>query len=308
MKIAFLFPGQGAQTEGMFKDLYDNYEEVSNVMDRADIVLDRKITEICFNGTQEELNLTHNTQPCVLATELAATGLLLAHHIVPEAVAGFSLGEYAALTVAGVISKDDVFPLIQYRADIMQEAVPEGQGGMVAVIGAEQSWLENTCEEIGCEKLAIANYNSPQQTVLAGTMEGIEEVLRIAKEKRIRAMRLPVSVPSHCMLMKNAARQLRERLSECTFRDPQIPVYMNYNGEKLVDSDGVEEILTLQLSNAVQWVKTLNNMEKDGIDTFIECGPGKILSGLVNKTLKEVKILHVGDLDSFYKTLNEING
>ncbi len=306
MKIAFIFPGQGAQTVGMFKDLYDTYKEVSNAMDRADIILKRSITGVCFNGTQEELSLTHNTQPCLLATELAAADLLLAHNVIPEAVAGFSLGEYAALTVAGVISREDVFPLIQYRADIMQEAVPEGQGGMVAVIGAEQSWLENICEEIGHEKLAIANYNSPQQIVLAGTIEGIEEILNITKEKRIRAMRLPVSVPSHCTLMKDAAKQLGDRLSECTFDYPQIPVYMNYNGKKLVDSDNIEEFLALQLSNAVQWVRTLNNMKDDGIDTFIECGPGKVLSGLVKKNLKDVNVLHVGDMGSFNQTLQEL--
>lgn len=306
MKTAFLFPGQGAQVQGMFKDLYDNYKEVADIMNSADKALNRQITRICFEGTQEELNLTHNTQPCILATEIAAANLLSAHSIIPDAVAGFSLGEYAALTVAGVIPKKDIFPIIQYRADLMQGAVPAGQGGMVAVIGAEQSWLEMVCDEIGNDKLAIANYNSPQQIVLAGKTEGVEEFLRIAKEKKIRALRLPVSVPSHCMLMKKAGEQLRDRLCECKFYSPKIPVYVNYTGEKLGKIDEVENVLEQQLSNAVQWVKTLNNMREDGIDTFIECGPGKVLSGLVRKTLKDVKVMNVADLDSFSATLEEM--
>lgn len=306
MRTAFIFPGQGAQFPGMFSDLYEDYKEISSVMDEADRILGHRVTEVCFNGTQEELDLTQNTQPCILATEIAAANLLMENGVMPRAVAGFSLGEYAALTVAGVILKENVFPVIQYRAEIMQAAVPKGKGGMAAVIGAEQSWLEEICEKIGQERLAIANYNSPQQIVLAGTTEGLEEIIRIARENRIRAIRLPVSVPSHCMLMKNAAEQLRNKLRECSFQTPEIPVYMNYTGEKLNDSDRVEELLKLQLENPVQWGKTLNNMREDGIDTFIECGPGKVLSGLVKKTLKDVRILNVEDIESFKKTMQEL--
>lgn len=305
MKTAFLFSGQGAQYPGMYKELYESYEEVAVVMNKADEILGRKITAICFEGTQEELNLTRNTQPCVLATELAAAELLIRNGVEPDAVAGFSLGEYAAVTVAGVISKEDVFPIIQYRADIMQEAVPEGEGGMAAFIGAEQAWLESVCSEIGKEKVSIANYNSPTQIVLAGTRDGIREALERAKRDRVKALPLAVSVPSHCMLMEKAAQLLGNRLLDYSFHQPQIPVYMNYNGEMVENKEHIKEFLKLQLSNAVQWVKTLNNMRNAGIDTFIECGPGKVLSGLVKKTLKDVKILHVEDIVSFQEVIRE---
>ena len=308
MKIGILFSGQGAQYPGMMKDLYEAEPAARELFDKADAALDRKVSIVCFEGTQEELNLTHNTQPCMLAGDLAAAMILKAHGIEANAVAGFSLGEYAALAYAGAISTDDVFRIIQIRADAMQDAVAPGEGGMAAFVGATAEQVEAICAKVTRGYVVAANYNSPVQTVVSGSASGVDEACEIAEADGLRCVKLAVSAPFHCALMEPAAKRLEEEFKEISFSNPSIPVYMNVDGKPVSDGTAVADLLVKQAMSPVHWVKTLENMQADGIDTFIECGAGKTLSGLVKKTLKGVKILRVENLKTLNDTLEELKG
>lgn len=301
MKIGFLFSGQGAQYPGMIKDLYDSESAARMIFEKADISLKRSISDLCFAGSQEDLNLTHNTQPCMLAGDLAAAMVLKEHGIKADAVAGFSLGEYAALAFAGSISIEDVFRTIQVRADAMQEAVAPGIGAMAAIIGASSDTVEELCDRVTDEYVAAANYNSPVQTVVSGTVKGVEEVCSLAEAAGFRSIRLAVSAPFHCALMEPAARIIEDYFKSVSFSAPEVPVYMNVDGKPITECKAIPELLVKQAMRPVRWVQTLINMQNDGIETFIECGAGKTLSGLVKKTLNNVKVLRVENL----KTLNE---
>jgi len=303
MKIAFLFSGQGAQYPGMMKELYESEVAARDVFFKADLTLGRSISNLCFNGTQEGLNLTHNTQPCVLAADIAAGMVLKSHGIEPEAVAGFSLGEYAALVYSNVFSSNEAFKMIQIRADAMQNAVAPGNGAMAALIGVPEEKSEELCKTATNGYVIPANFNSPVQTVISGSVDGVEEVIAIAQAENITCIRLAVSAPFHCALMEPAARKLEELFKTIEFNTPHIPVYMNYHGEKIECQTGIADLLVKQAMSPVRWVKTLENMRDDGFDTFVECGPGKTLSGFVRNTLKDVTICRVNDKDSLNKTL-----
>ena len=306
MKIGILFSGQGAQYPGMMKDLYEVEPAAKALFDQADAVLGRSISQVCFEGTQEDLNFTHNTQPCMLAGDLAAGMVLKAHGVNADAVAGFSLGEYAALAYAGAVSFDDVFKIIQIRADAMQEAVAPGKGGMAAFVGATAEQVEGICSKVTRGYVVAANYNSPVQTVVSGSAEGVDEACEMAEAAGLRCVRLAVSAPFHCALMEPAAKRLEEEFRAVTFQNPQIPVYMNVDGKPVTDGGSVPNLLVKQAMSPVRWVQTLENMQAEGIDTFIECGAGKTLSGLVKKTLKNVKILRVENLKTLDDTLEEL--
>lgn len=303
MKIAFLFSGQGAQYPGIMKELFETENAAKEVFATADSALGRPISQLCFQGTQEELNLTHNTQPCVLAADLAAGMVLKAHGVEPEAVAGFSLGEYAALVYADVFSAENAFEMVQIRADAMQEAVAPGEGAMAAMKGVSGEQAEALCQRATKGYVVAANYNSPVQTVISGTTAGVDEVIALAQEEKIICMKLAVSAPFHCALMEPAARRLEELFQTKVFRDPRMPVFMNYHGEAITSGSEVADLLVKQAMSPVQWVKTLENMREAGFDTFIECGPGKTLSGLVKKTLKDVTICRVEDRKTLESTL-----
>jgi len=306
MKIGFLFSGQGAQYPGMIKDLYDSEEDVFNVFEQADNVLNRSISKICFEASQEELNLTHNTQPCMLAADIAAAMALKAHEIEADAVAGFSLGEYAALAYSGAISNEDAYKVIQIRADAMQAAVEPGKGAMAAFVGASVEQIEDIVKKVSSGYVAIANYNSNVQTVISGLNEGIDEACAIAAEQGVRAVKLAVSAPFHCELMKPAAERIGQELGTIAVSDPRIPVYMNVNGKPITHKEEIKELLVQQAMSPVQWVSTLRNMQEDGIDTFIECGAGKTLVGLVKKTLKDVRVFRVENKKTLDDTLAEL--
>lgn len=298
MKTAFLFSGQGAQYPGMMRDIAGRYAAAKEVFDIADKTLGRGIGRLCFEGTQDELNLTHNTQPCVLAADLAAYKALEASGIRPEAVAGFSLGEYAALVAAGVIGLNDVFPLVQKRADLMQDAVPVGQGAMAAVMKLTAEEVRALCEEAE-GYVAPANYNCPGQIVVSGEADAVDRLCALARGRKIRAAKLAVSAPFHCDLMRPAAERLKEPLQKILLSPPGIPVYMNVDAQREASPDIIREKLIAQARSPVRWEETLRNMVDDGVDTFVEAGPGATLSGFVKKTFREgVRVFSVTDVDT----------
>lgn len=306
-KIAFLFSGQGAQYPGMMKEFYDEIDGCAQVFQTANKALNRSISNLCFSGSQEELNQTHNTQPCMLAADLAAYAAIK-EVVKPDAAAGFSLGEYAALTAAGVMKIEDVFPLIQFRADCMQEAVPLGQGAMAALGGIDEIGVKELCDNV-LGYVEPANFNCPGQIVVSGEVVAVEQLVSDARTKRIKAMMLPVSAPFHCSLMKTAAERLKESLENISFENPTCPVYMNVDALPLESTKGLKEKLAAQAMSPVYWEQTLKNMYSDGINIFIELGPGKTLSGFVKKTFKgigEIYSLRISDMKTLEDTVNKL--
>ncbi len=306
MKRAFLFSGQGAQYPGMMKDIAQASEAARRVFEFADRTLGRAVSDLCFSGTPEELRLTHNTQPCVLAADLAAYAAITEAGISADAVAGFSLGEYAAMIAANVMKTEDVFPLIQHRADYMQEAVTDGEGAMAAIMKLTGEEVKDLCKE--AEGYVIpANYNCPGQIVISGETKAVDRIIELAKERKIRAVKLAVSAPFHCGMMAPAAERLIAPLNGISLKRADVPIYMNVDAMPEKDPQRIREKLITQAKSPVYWEQTIRNMYQDGTDTFIELGPGNTLSGFVKKTLGDgVKICHVTDLETLKETINNV--
>lgn len=294
-KTAFLFSGQGAQFPGMMRGYYDAVPGARRVFDAADAALGRSISGLCFGGSQEELDLTRNTQPCVLAADLAACEAALAAGLAPDGLAGFSLGEYAALVTAGCLSVEDAFPLVQLRADAMQEAAPVGSGAMAAVMKVPAEEVEAMCAEVE-GYVVCANYNSPAQTVVSGEAAAVDALVALCKSRRIRAMRLPVSAPFHCGLMAPAAGRLGEAMAALPLSDPGLPVYMNVDAMPLASVGDIPAKMTAQVKSPVLWRQMLERMYADGFIRFVECGPGTTLTGLVKKTLPDAEVVDIADM------------
>ena len=306
MKIAFLFSGQGAQYPGMMKDLVESNSSSKSVFEIADESLKRSISNICFNGTEDDLNITHNTQPCVLASDLAAYSAIKSFGINPDAVAGFSVGEYAAITAAGIISLGDIFPLIQKRADFMQDAVPIGEGTMAAINKLTENEVEALCKEID-DYVVPANYNTPKQIVVSGKSSAIDKLCELASIKNIQVIKLSVSAPFHCELMNPAAEKLGAIINGLDFNSPLCPIYMNVDGRAELDANIIKEKLILQTKSPVRWKDTIENMAKDGIDTFIELGPGKTLTKFVKRILgNDAMAYNVTDLGTLKASIDAI--
>jgi len=308
-KIAIIFPGQGAQYPGMGKDLAENFPEAMEVFDIANEALGYDIKKLCFEGPEDELVKTEITQPAILTMSIAAYRILESRGVIPSVTAGLSLGEYCSLVIAGALDFKDAVKLVSKRGKYMQEAVPQGQGGMAAVMGLDRSVVEEICIEASSVGVVEpANINCPGQIVISGELKAIEKAAEIAKEKGAkRVISLAVSAPFHCSLLRPAGEKLSADLRQTEFKKLNIPVISNVTAEYIRDEFEIVDLLIRQVSNPVLWEDSVRLMIKDGVDIFIEVGPGKSLSGFVKKIDKSVSAFNVDNLDSLNNTLSELN-
>lgn len=306
-KIAFIFPGQGAQSVGMGKDLYENFEAAKNVFDKADEILGRNISTICFEGPDEDLKQTINTQPAILTTSIAALEALKSKlSVKPEFVAGHSLGEYGALYTSGVLTLENALKLIQKRAESMNDA--KG-GAMAAVLGLDDEKTLKCLEEASqTGYVSVANYNCPGQVVITGESEALakaSELLSAAGAKRV--MPLAVSGAFHSELMRDASEKFEAYLADFSLNDAQISVITNVDAEITTKAEDFKSKMPQQIYSSVYWTQTIQKMIENGVDTFIEIGPGKVLAGLNKKINSEVKTYNVFDTASLEACTEAIN-
>ena len=287
-KIAFVFSGQGAQAPGMGKELYDCSPAAKAVFDLADSIRPGT-SQQCFEGTQEELNVTINTQPCLFACDLAAAKAAQERGIQPDCAAGFSLGEAAAVAFSGMLTEAEAFSMVCKRAELMNEAAQKNPGAMAAVMKLSPQQVETLCGPI--ENAWPVNYNSPKQTVVAASADTIDQVVEAASAQRGRAVKLAVSGAFHSPLMHSAADGLREYLASVSLREERLPVYANLTAEPY--GEDKKETMAAQCENPVRWQKTIENMIANGVDTFIEVGGGKTLAGLIKKINPEVTVYQI---------------
>lgn len=306
-KLAFVFPGQGAQAVGMGKDLFDQYDVAKRLFSEADEALGYSIKDMCFEGPADDLKLTANTQPAILTVSVIVNEILKEHGVQPDVAGGHSLGEYSALVAAGVLSFQDAVALVHKRGQYMQEAVPVGQGGMAAIIGLDDEAIAAACEKATKEagEVQPVNFNCPGQTVIAGTTHGVEkavEELKAAGAKK--AVVLPVSAPFHSTLMKPAAEKLAAELDKVAIHDAAFPVVSNFTGELETKAEEIKANLVAQADHPVRWIACVKTMQAFGADTFVEVGPGKTLCGFNRRIDRSIKSLNVENLESLQKTLD----
>jgi [acyl-carrier-protein] S-malonyltransferase len=300
MSVAFVFPGQGSQAVGMGRALSHAFPESRAVFDEADAAVGFALSRLCFEGPEAELQLTANTQPAILATSVAALRALLARGARPDWVAGHSLGEYSALVAAGAIGLVDAVRTVRRRGEYMQEAVPVGTGAMAAILGLDLPAIEAACREsAGDEVVSPANVNSPGQVVIAGHAAAVDRASELCKARGAkRAVRLPVSAPFHCALMTPAQDRLAADLGALAFRDPGVPLVNNVDARVVRDAVACREGLVRQVSGAVRWQDSVELLAAQGVTTFVEVGPGTVLSGLVRKIVKGARVLSVDSPES----------
>jgi len=306
-KTAFIFPGQGSQYPGMGKELSAAFSVARQVFEEADEALGFKLSSICFEGTEEELKLTANTQPAILTASIAILKVLQQETgLKPDYLAGHSLGEFSALVCSGTMAFDDAVRTVRARGTYMQEAVPVGTGAMAAILSADRETLESICSEAAQgEVVSPANFNSPGQIAIAGHVGAVNRAIEIAKERGFKkAMILPVSAPFHCALMKPAADRLAAVLESVTFSDIVFPYIANVDASPNADKGRVKDLLIEQVCSPVLWEQSVQKMVSLGVDNFLEVGPGKVLSGLVKRIDKNVKINNVEDASG----LSSLNG
>lgn len=301
MAIACLFPGQGSQSPGMGKDLADNYSVSRQVFEEVDDALGIPLSRLCFEGPAEELQLTENTQPAILSVSIAAYRALEANGFrAPAFVAGHSLGEYSALVAAEVLSLSDAVKTVRARGRYMQEAVPVGVGAMAAVMGAELDDIEKVCRDVrGDEVCSPANINSPNQVVIAGHATAIDRAVEALKEIGAkRVIKLNVSAPFHCALMKPAQDRLEKDLEQLSFSEAKTPVVTNVDAAITRDPAVMRDSLVRQVSSPVRWLESMRLLFDQEVQTFVEVGPGKVLSGLMRQISRDVHCFNVEDAAS----------
>ena len=285
-KIAFVFPGQGAQAVGMGKDVYDNSELAKEVFDKASEAVELDLKALCFEENND-INITEYTQVCLLTTSVAIMRELLARGVKPDVAAGLSLGEYCALVAAGSMNYIDAAKAVRKRGIFMQEEVPAGEGGMAAILGMDAATIDANIEEF--DKVQVANYNCPGQIVSSGETEQVKQAADKLKEAGAkRAVLLNVSGPFHSSLLTGAGTKLKAVLDELTIEAPQIPYVANVNASYITKQEEIEPLLVQQVSNSVRWQQSVEAMVADGVDTFIEIGPGKTLAGFNKKIGKQI--------------------
>jgi len=308
MKLAFVFPGQGSQSVGMMTG-YAGLAQIDETLAAADAALGAPITALIASGPAEDLNVTTNTQPAMLAGDVAVwNAWLAAGGPKPVMVAGHSLGEYAALVASGSLDFASAMKLVKARSQAMQDAVPAGVGGMAAVLGIEPGPLAEVCDKAAQgEVVACCNLNAPGQIVIGGHKTAVERAIVLAKEAGAkRAMLLPMSVPSHCELMRPAAAALASALNAAVFAPPQIAVIHNATVDVAGDAAAIRAVLADQLFKPVRWIETVEKMAAQGVTHIIECGPGKVLAGMVKRIAPDVKCLTLADKASFDAALAEL--
>ncbi|HHU49563.1 MAG: ACP S-malonyltransferase [Caldicoprobacterales bacterium] len=308
MKIAFIFPGQGAQYIGMGKDLYDNFDIVRKIFDNTDRILNEEFVNLVFNGTDEDIKRTENTQPGILMVSTAISELLQNEGIHPVMTAGLSLGEYSALVTAKSLSYEDALLLVRKRGRLMNDAFPAGKGGMTAVLGLESEKLLKCCEQASeYGVVTIANHNCPGQLVLSGEASAVEAASRYAVEAGAkRVMPLPVGGPFHSPLLISAGEALAEELEKIPIRIPEIPVVSNVTAQPVGSEEEIRKRLAQQVSSPVRWEDSIRYMLSQGVDTFIETGPGKALTGFMKRIDKTATVYNLQDMASLEEVLDSI--
>ncbi|OWV38014.1 [acyl-carrier-protein] S-malonyltransferase [Bacillus spizizenii] len=312
-KIAFLFPGQGSQFIGMGKELYEQVPAAKRLFDEADETLETKLSSLIFEGDAKELTLTYNAQPALLTTSIAVLEKFKESGITPDFTAGHSLGEYSALVASGALSFKDAVYTVRKRGEFMNEAVPAGEGAMAAILGMDAEALKQVTGKVTEEGhlVQLANLNCPGQIVISGTAKGVELASEQAKENGAkRAIPLEVSGPFHSELMKPAAEKLKEVLEFCDIKDAGVPVISNVSADVMTEKAEIKEKLIEQLYSPVRFEESINKLIAEGVTTFVEIGPGKVLSGLVKKVNRRLKTIAVSDPETIelaIQTLKEEN-
>lgn len=304
-KVGAVFPGQGSQYIGMGQDFFDRFEEARDTFAEATEVLKTDIKDLCFKGPQEALDFTVNTQTCLLTVSVAAYRIFEAETgIKPSIMAGHSLGEYSALCACGAFEFRDALRLVHARARCQQEAVPKGEGSMAAIIGIERESVEAICQDISSdgEIVELANMNSPNQFVISGHVKAVEKAIAMAKDKGARmGIMLPISIPSHCSLLRDAADRFEENLKEITIGEFSSEVIPNCDPHVLHSKENTRDLLKRQLYSPVRWQETVEKMAQREIDTAVEVGPKRVLSGLIKRIAPSMGIINVEDSDSLKK-------